>query len=70
MSSRIVFRLGLLHNARGDISFALQLLLCVRLPGFGLEPEVSEITAAVETRHREDEMHALQLQFHFIALYP
>ena len=64
MSSRIVFRLRLLHNARGDISYVLKFLLRFRLPGFGLEIEVSELTAAEETKHREDDMHALQLRLH------
>ena len=32
--SAIMFRLGLLHNARGGISFAQELLLSFRLPCF------------------------------------
>ena len=40
------------------------LLRCCRLPGFGLEIEASELTATEETKRREDEARALQLQFH------
>ena len=62
MSSRVVFSLRLLRNARGSTSFLPQLLLGFRLPCFSLEIEVSELAAAEETGHCEDEVHALQLR--------
>ena len=56
---------GFLYNARGRIVFLSQFLFCFGLPRFRLQIEMCELPASNETRHSEDEMHALELRLCF-----